>query len=127
MRRSRPVQINDDDDDDAPPVSSQVQSQDATTEYVDFLISTASAQTKVSVICAAMAPCMRLYAFLGSTLKHAQPATPLAEPNAYEEWIETYATKDFEGLAETLEVSPALPSAHAYSTVPTLHCKPEHI
>ena len=85
----------------------KVQAQDATQKYVDFLQSTATEQSKVSVICSAMAPCMRLYAFLGSSLKRSLPShstsSSTGDENPYAEWIDTYAAEDFEGLAETLE------------------------
>ena len=46
--------------------------------------------------CAAMAPCMRLYAHLGQSLD-AGSAGP------YAEWVRTYADPSFEALAATLE------------------------
>src|SRR6266568_5380582 len=71
----------------------------ATLAYTEFLITTASANS-LGEICAAMTPCMRLYAFLGQSLAAEGAARP---DNPYREWIETYASKDFEGLAATLE------------------------
>ncbi len=69
----------------------------ATRAYVDFLLSVASLEP-VGHICAAMAPCMRLYAFLGQELKPVQnPGSP------YREWVETYSSPDFERLAQNLE------------------------
>jgi thiaminase/transcriptional activator TenA len=69
----------------------------ATRAYVDFLLSVAALEP-VGHICAAMAPCMRLYAFLGQELKPRQnPASP------YREWVETYSSPDFQRLAEQLE------------------------
>ncbi len=69
----------------------------ATRAYVDFLLSVATLEP-VGHICAAMAPCMRLYAFLGQELK------PVLNPDsAYREWVETYSSPDFEGLAQNLE------------------------
>ena len=47
-----------------------------------------------------MTPCMRLYAFLGQQLA-AQGAARADNP--YREWVETYASADFESLAATLE------------------------
>ena len=68
----------------------------ATLAYTDFLLATATLQG-VAETCAAMTPCMRLYAYLGQTLaKTATSAT-------YQEWIQTYASPDFESLASTLE------------------------
>jgi thiaminase (transcriptional activator TenA) len=71
----------------------------ATLAYTDFLLATAGLAT-VGEICAAMAPCMRLYAFLGQTLAAEGAAKPA---NAYREWVETYAAAGFESLAAQLE------------------------
>jgi thiaminase (transcriptional activator TenA) len=76
-----------------------VQPGQATLAYTEFLITTASTKT-VGEICAAMTPCMRLYAFLGQALAAEGAAKP---ENPYREWIETYASRDFEALAATLE------------------------
>lgn len=76
----------------------QAEPGDATLAYTDFLLATAS-RSSVGETCAAMAPCMRLYAFLGGELEK----RGAAEDNPYKEWIETYSDPDFEGLAETLE------------------------
>ncbi|MBA2691683.1 MAG: TenA family protein [Rubrobacter sp.] len=71
---------------------------EATLAYTDFLLSTAS-RSSVGETCAAMTPCMRLYAFLGRELnKEGAP-----EENPYSEWIEAYSAPEFENLAETLE------------------------
>lgn len=70
----------------------------ATLAYTDFLLSTAALES-VGETCAAMTPCMRLYAFLGSSL--AKEGIP--ENNPYSEWIETYSDPAFEELAKTLE------------------------
>ena len=67
----------------------------ATSAYTDFLLATA-ALGEVGVTCAAMAPCMRLYAHLGQSLD-ATAAGP------YAEWVRTYADPGFEQLATTLE------------------------
>ena len=70
----------------------------ATLNYTSFLLSTASLRG-VGETCAAMAPCMRLYAFLGRSL-----AEEGYDPdNPYAEWIETYSDEGFEGLATKLE------------------------
>jgi thiaminase/transcriptional activator TenA len=69
-----------------------------TLAYTDFLQSAAQSGN-LGDICAAMTPCMRLYAFLGQTLK--SEGGPRS--NTYEEWIETYASPDFEVLAARLE------------------------
>lgn len=67
----------------------------ATLAYTDFLLATASLGG-VGLTCAAMTPCMRLYAHLGQSL------TGRAAP-AYAEWVGTYADPAFEELAATLE------------------------
>ena len=45
----------------------------------------------------AMAPCMRLYYWIGKSLENH------VKHNPYKEWIETYSHKSFENLAITLE------------------------
>ena len=77
----------------------EVEPTTATLNYTDFLLSTASLKS-VGETCAAMAPCMRLYAFLGQSLAE----EGYDEGNRYAEWIETYADEGFEGLANGLEV-----------------------
>jgi thiaminase/transcriptional activator TenA len=67
----------------------------ATSAYTDFLLATA-ATGGLGEICAAMTPCMRLYAFLGQSL-----SGRAAEP--YAEWVVTYADPAFEELAAALE------------------------
>lgn len=68
----------------------------ATLAYTDFLLATA-ATADVGTICAAMTPCMRLYAHLGQSLAAS------AGPGPYREWIDTYADPEFAELAATLE------------------------
>lgn len=68
----------------------------ATLAYTEFLLATAS-MSGVGETCAAMTPCMRLYAYLGQTL------AGRAGDNPYSEWIETYAAPEFEALAAKLE------------------------
>ncbi|MDE2875927.1 MAG: TenA family protein [Gemmatimonadota bacterium] len=65
--------------------------------YTDFLARTAW-NAKAGEILAAMTPCMRLYAWLGRRLTTGDHAG-----NPYRDWIETYASPDFEGLAAELE------------------------
>ncbi len=71
---------------------------DATLAYTQFLLATA-ALGSVGEACAAMTPCMRLYAFLGQSLAE----EGYDDNNPYAEWIETYADPEFEALAATLE------------------------
>ena len=69
----------------------------ATIAYTDFLADV-SAHQAAGEICAAMTPCMRLYAWLGSTLD------PMVAPdNPYREWVDTYADPGFAELASLLE------------------------
>ena len=67
----------------------------ATSAYTDFLLATA-ATGGLGEICAAMTPCMRLYAHLGQSLEG-------RSAGAYAEWVSTYADPGFEELAATLE------------------------
>ena len=67
----------------------------ATSAYTDFLLATA-ATGGLGETCAAMTPCMRLYAHLGQSL--AGRSAP-----AYAEWVTAYADPGFEELAGTLE------------------------
>ncbi|MDG4824885.1 TenA family protein [Asanoa sp. WMMD1127] len=68
----------------------------ATLAYTDFLLATA-ALGNLGQTCAALTPCMRLYAHLGRSLAAAEPA------DRYGEWIRTYADPGFADLAATLE------------------------
>jgi thiaminase (transcriptional activator TenA) len=68
----------------------------ATAAYTDFLLATAAIGGP-GATCAAMTPCMRLYAYLGQTLASAPHS------DTYREWIATYAAPEFDQLAATLE------------------------
>ena len=61
-----------------------------------------SLSADVASCAAAMVPCMRLYAYLGQTLK-AQQQEGGGGAGAYQEWVDTYADPGFEELAATLE------------------------
>lgn len=67
----------------------------ATLAYTEFLLATAATRG-VGVVCAAMTPCMRLYAHIGSALD-ASAAGP------YAQWVQTYADPGFEEIATLLE------------------------
>lgn len=67
----------------------------ATLAYTEFLLATA-ATADLGVVCAAMTPCMRLYAHIGATLD-ADAAGP------YAEWVQTYADPGFDEVAAVLE------------------------
>jgi thiaminase/transcriptional activator TenA len=69
----------------------------ATRAYTDFLLRTAALRP-LPELAAAMTPCMRLYAWLGQSLREqADPESP------YHEWVQTYASEDFDALATELE------------------------
>jgi thiaminase (transcriptional activator TenA) len=72
---------------------------DATLEYTEFLLATAALRT-LGETCAAMTPCMRLYAFLGQSLA-AEGADK--DGKQYAAWVRTYAASEFEALAARLE------------------------
>jgi len=69
----------------------------ATRSYCDFLLRTASLEPAGHIV-AAMAPCMRLYAFLGEQL-----LPVLAAESPYGDWVTTYASADIGALVERLE------------------------
>ena len=69
----------------------------STSIYCDFLLRTASLEP-IGHTAAAMAPCMRLYAFLGQQL-----APKLNPESPYREWVETYSSRDLARLASRLD------------------------
>ncbi len=69
----------------------------ATSNYVDFLLRVASME-EVGDIAAATLPCDALYLFLGTELKGRERSS-----SPYSEWIDTYSSKEFRTLTETLE------------------------
>jgi len=75
----------------------QVQPASTTRQYTDFLLNTAWTHD-VATTAVAMAPCMRLYAFLGQSL--AANSTPR---HPYTDRVETYSSDQFEPLAQQLE------------------------
>ena len=68
-----------------------------TRRYTDFLTAIAW-QREVGVTAAAMAPCMRLYGFLGKEL-----ASNGIPQHRYADWIKTYSSGEFQPLVERLE------------------------
>ncbi len=68
-----------------------------TRAYTDFLLQVASLEPPGHAA-AAMAPCMRLYAWLGQQL-----APVASKDSPYAEWIDTYASGEFEEHAAALE------------------------
>ncbi len=85
--------------------------------YTDFLLAIAWGGVRGEII-AAMTPCMRLYAYLGTML-----AKTVIAGNPYQQWIDTYSGADFQGLVTHLESlldtmaddSPATREAYAYA------------
>ncbi|CAN5865833.1 thiaminase II [soil metagenome] len=69
----------------------------ATRAYTDFLLSVATLEP-AGHLCAAMTPCMRLYAWLGQQLQ-----SITAPESPYLEWVNTYADPSFDDLAKTME------------------------
>lgn len=69
----------------------------ATRRYTDFLLATAWSQD-VGLTAIAMAPCMRLYAFIGQSL--AKGGIP---DHLYGDWVRTYSSDEFTPLATQLE------------------------
>ena len=68
----------------------------ATKKYTDFLADV-SLNLSLIEIMSAMTPCMRLYSWLGKSLKN------MIRNNPYKEWILTYSDQSFENLAKALE------------------------
>jgi thiaminase/transcriptional activator TenA len=81
---------------------------EATLSSTDYLLATAATGT-VGLVCAAMTPCMRLYAHLGQSLG----AEGIAADSSYHSWVAAYADPAFGHLADQLE---ALLDAHAADT-----------
>ena len=75
----------------------EVQPGAATRRYTDFLLATAWSQ-EVGVTAVAMAPCMRLYAYIGQSL-----AIQGIPTHRYGDWVRTYSSDEFEPLAQQLE------------------------
>jgi thiaminase/transcriptional activator TenA len=79
------------------PLNAEPAPRPETLAYTDFLLRVAGLGP-VGEIVAAMTPCMRLYAWLGQEL-----ASRLAETSPYRDWVSTYSSPEFEGLATRLE------------------------
>jgi thiaminase/transcriptional activator TenA len=75
----------------------RVQPYPATRAYVDFLQAMAWHEPP-GITLAAMTPCMRLYAYIGSALAAASPPR-----NPFQDWIDTYAGEDFHTVAADVE------------------------
>ncbi len=75
----------------------RVQPETTTRRYTDFLLATAwGNDSGLTVV--AMAPCMRLYAFLGQELARTE-----RPEHTYSAWIRTYSSPGLEELAQQLE------------------------
>ena len=81
----------------------RVEPRAATLAYTDFLRAAAFAEAPPQ-IAAAMAPCMRLYAWLSQTL------APTAR-GPYRAWVDTYADPGFHALAAQVEALQQAPGA----------------
>ena len=96
-----------------------VQPLPAAQAYTDFLLRVAWS-AEVGVIVAAMTPCMRLYAWLGSEL-----APQWRADHPYGDWLRSYSGPEFEALAALLEDllnqlaidAPEVRSAYRYAMV----------
>ena len=73
----------------------------ATRAYTDFLLAAAS-EAPLDEMVAAMTPCMRMYAYLGTQLA-AETAGGSRASHPYREWIETYGGAEFQAAAARLE------------------------
>ena len=68
----------------------------ATKKYTDFLEYVSLNLSLIEIMCA-MAPCMRLYSWLGKSLLN------MIYNNPYKDWIITYSDQSFDNLAKSLE------------------------
>ncbi|MDX2239374.1 MAG: TenA family protein [Leptolyngbyaceae cyanobacterium bins.302] len=76
---------------------SQIDAGTATQRYTDFLLATAWSQD-IGMTAVAMAPCMRLYLFLGKEL--AKSGIP---QHLYKDWVQAYSSEAFADLTLKLE------------------------
>ena len=87
--------------------------------YTDFLLRVAWSGG-VDEIIAAMTPCMRLYAWLGTEL-----SPQLRDDHPYGDWLRTYSDSEFDALASSLEAlmndiaadTPAVRDAYRYAMI----------
>lgn len=93
----------------------------ATLNYTNFLLATAKRSDSVAEILAAMAPCMRLYAFLGQQIARAAKTLPLGrDVNPYQRWIDSYSVPEFDAAAQVTEDLLTNIAAHEGTTFATL-------
>ena len=81
---------------------SNVQPNAACRAYTDFLLATAWHRSLGETL-AAMTPCMRLYAFLGSELMQRVGGKKKAEAHPYGRWITTYSGPDMQEQADHID------------------------
>ncbi|MPZ99127.1 MAG: TenA family protein [Dehalococcoidia bacterium] len=74
-----------------------VEPMSSTLAYTDFLEECIRGDAGPSLTVASMTPCMRLYAYLGQELARGDVAGP------YRAWVENYASREMEELAQTVE------------------------
>lgn len=67
----------------------------ATLAYTSFVLDIANGPGGVPLVLAAMAPCMRLYSFVGCRIASDVPAST-GPRNPYAEWVKTYSSSDFQ-------------------------------
>ena len=67
-----------------------------TKNYTDFLENISKNNTCIEIL-SSMTPCMRLYSWIGQSLKE------FKENNYYNDWIVTYSDSNFNELAKSLE------------------------
>lgn len=92
----------------------------ATRDYVDFLLETATTCDSVAEVLAAMTPCMRLYAFIGQSIRAAIGGVP-DERHPYSRWIASYCADEFSVRTHTdPRRAHAASSANANSPVATV-------
>src|SRR5690606_28317098 len=73
----------------------RVQPLPSTLAYTGFLEECIDRGLSAGLTTASMAPCMRLYAFLGARL-----AASGGDPGVYRDWVESYASAEMEALAQ---------------------------
>uniref|UniRef100_A0A7S1U1X3 Thiaminase-2/PQQC domain-containing protein n=2 Tax=Phaeomonas parva TaxID=124430 RepID=A0A7S1U1X3_9STRA len=98
---------------------------EATTAYLDFLKGVAGDPARqVNEVLAAMAPCMRLYAEIGSLLARALPDAT-SETNPFHSWVEQYAAEEFAAAAkevdDLLDEYASLPGAASFEAMTELY------
>ena len=68
--------------------------------YTDFIDDVCNCGGSIANICAALAPCMRLYSYIGKRILSNKSITNI---HPYHDWIAQYSSDEFEASAITLE------------------------